>query len=183
MGSMYPTLRSKMSKLDCDKNVWPLPFWHFLCLSLSQSLDLLSRLSQPRVKMSSPDLYRRLLFWIATSLLIASIGTLGLTSHTKWLLAQHFPAGAWYIWREQGDLYKEQQTRQQWIAVDYNETIDRLALVRALLGVAAGVLGIWALQVKRRSVVEEETQVLFFSASLPYILLTNHSEFPLLLSE
>jgi hypothetical protein len=80
-------------------------------------------------------------------------------------------------------LYKEQQTRQQWIAVEYNETIDRLALVRALLGVAAGVLGIWALQVKRRSVVEEETQVLFFSVSLPYMLLTNHSEFPFLLSE
>ena len=183
MGSKRPTLRSKMGKLGCDESVWPLPFWHFLCLSLSQSLDLLSRLSQPRVKMSSPDLYRRLLFWIATSILIASICTLGLTSHTKWLLAQHFPAGAWYIWREQGDLYKEQQTRQQWIAVEYNETIDRLALVRALLGVAASVLGIWALQVKRRSVVEEETQVLFFSVSLPYILLTNHSEFPLLLSE
>jgi hypothetical protein len=126
--------------------------------------------------MTLPKLFCPLLFTIATALLLASICTLGIAGHTKWLLARYFPAGAWYIWRGQADGYKEQQSIQQWITVDYDETTDRLALVRAVLGVVAGVLGICTMRAKKRSAVEDDTQVLFFSVSLLYMLLTRHSE-------
>ncbi|KAH8636790.1 hypothetical protein IG631_08625 [Alternaria alternata] len=106
--------------------------------------------------MSSLETYHPLPLTIAVLLFFISVSTLGITSHTIWLLAQYFPPGAWYIWREQSDMYEEQQTRQQWIAVDYNDTTDRLALVRAVLGAAAGLLGICVSRVRRRSVVEDE---------------------------
>ena len=80
-------------------------------------------------------------------------------------------------------MYEEQQTRQQWIAVDYNDTTDRLALVRAVLGAAAGLLGICVSRVRRRSVVEDEIKVLFFSCSVSCLLLTIRSDISLLLPE
>ena len=133
--------------------------------------------------MSLLETYHPLPLTIAVLLFVISVSTLGITSHTIWLLAQYFPAGAWYIWREQSDVYEEQQTRQQWIAVDYNDTTDRLALVRAVLGAAAGLLGICVSRVRRRSVVEDEIKVLFFSCSVSCLLLTIRSDISLLLPE
>lgn len=133
--------------------------------------------------MSLLETYQPLPLTIAVLLFFISVSTLGITSHTIWLLTQYFPAGAWYIWREQSDVYEEQQTRQQWIAVDYNDTTDRLALVRAVLGAAAGLLGICVSRVRRRSVVEDEIKVLFFSCSVSCLLLTIRSDISLLLPE
>lgn len=132
--------------------------------------------------MSPLEVYHPLPLTIAVLLFFISVSTLGITSHTIWLLTQYFPASAWYIWREQSDMYEEQQTRQQWIAVDYNDTTDRLALVRAVLGAAAGLLGICVSRVKRRS-VEDEIKVLFFSCIVSYLLLTFRSDISLLLPE
>jgi len=108
------------------------------------------------------SLSHRILFISSILLLVASIGTLGLTGHAKWLLVQYFPADAWYIWRGTDGTYDEQQTTQQWIAVDYNETYDRLAVARAVLGVVASVLSIWIMRAKPRAIMEEDTQVQFF---------------------
>ncbi|KAH6865725.1 hypothetical protein BKA58DRAFT_226212 [Alternaria rosae] len=104
------------------------------------------------------SLSHRILFISSILLLIVSIVTLCLTGHAKWLLVRYFPADAWYIWRGTDDTYDEQQTTQQWIAVAYNETYDRLALVRAVLGVVASVLSIWIMRAKPRAVMEEDTQ-------------------------
>jgi hypothetical protein len=38
----------------------------------------------------------------------------------------------------------QQQTPQQWVTVDYNAITERLTLLRAALGVVAGLLGIIA---------------------------------------
>ena len=113
-------------------------------------------------KMPCSSLSHRILFISSVLLLVASIGTLGLTGHAKWLLVQYFPADAWYIWRGTDGTYDEQQTTQQWIAIDYNETYDRLAVARAVLGVVASVLSICIMRAKPRAIMEEDTQVLFF---------------------
>ena len=122
------------------------------------------------------SLTHRILFISSILLLIISIGTLGLTGHAKWLLVQYFPADAWYIWRGTDGTYDEQQTIQQWIAVDYNETYDRLAVARAVLGVVASVLSIWIMRAKPRAIMEEDTQVLFFLMAVSSSGLTTYPE-------
>jgi hypothetical protein len=122
--------------------------------------------------MPGSSLTHRLLLISSILLLITSIVTLGLTGHAKWLLTRYFPADAWYIWRGVDGTYDEQQTTQQWIAVIYDETYDRLAIVRAVLGVVAGVLGIWIMRTKTRVMVEEHMQVLSPAVALSFLPLT-----------
>ncbi len=129
--------------------------------------------------MTSSSLSHRLLLISSMVLLTTSIGTFILTSHATSLLAQYFPAGAWYIWRGQDDTYDDQQTAQQWIAVDYSETTERLALTRAVLGTAAGILGIWTMGAKPRAAIEDDIQVIFSPATVSYLRLTSPSGPPL----
>jgi hypothetical protein len=79
-------------------------------------------------------------------LLSTSFITVGLTGHASWLLEHYFPGGEWYIWKGfDATTYEEQQTPQQWVTVEYDRTTERLAYMRAVLGIVAGVLGVWAM--------------------------------------
>ena len=78
-------------------------------------------------------------------LLLTSLVTIGLAAHAKWVLARYFPGGEWYIWKGNDGSYDEQRAKQQWVTWEYNEVTERLAAVRAMLGVVAGALGIWRL--------------------------------------
>jgi hypothetical protein len=83
---------------------------------------------------------------ISLLLLLISILTLSLSGHSIWLLERYFPGGEWYIWRGlDATTYDEQQTPQQWVTVEYNQMTERLAFMRAVLGVIAGVLGVCAM--------------------------------------
>ncbi|KAF1832839.1 hypothetical protein BDW02DRAFT_648840 [Decorospora gaudefroyi] len=72
-------------------------------------------------------------------LLLLSLTTLGLTGHANWLLEKYFPGSNWYLWRVAP---WEEDQRQKWVAVTYNATYDRLTIMRAAVGVVAGVLGL-----------------------------------------
>lgn len=94
---------------------------------------------------SSSIVLHRIALVICVFLLLTSLVTLGLAGHAKWLLERHFPGGAWYIWKGNDGDQNQEQIRQQWVAVDYSEVTERLAVVRAVLGVAAGAMGVWSL--------------------------------------
>jgi hypothetical protein len=96
--------------------------------------------------MPSSSIYlQRTIRVISFILLLISLAILALTGHATWLLNKYFPSGAWYIWRGlDATTYVEQQTPQQWVTVAYDSTTERLAIMRAVLGVVASVLGILA---------------------------------------
>jgi len=85
-------------------------------------------------------------------LLFTSLATIGLAAHAKWLLARYLPGGAWYVWKGNDGNYDEQRAKQQWVTWEYNEVTERLAGMRAMLGLVAGALGIWSLRCEDISV-------------------------------
>ncbi|CAE7212277.1 hypothetical protein PTTW11_10279 [Pyrenophora teres f. teres] len=91
------------------------------------------------------SILNRIVFTTFVLLLLTSVVTLGLASHAKWSLERYLPGLAWYIWKGSDGVYDEQLERQQWVTWEYDEGTEKLAVVRAVLGIVAGAVGVWGL--------------------------------------